>query len=176
MDELIPSVVSLGEVQKVLHNLLMERVSIRNLQVILEVLADYGPRTKDADVLTEYVRHALARQICGDYKDEEGVLRVVTLSPGLEKEISDAVQTTETGQYVPLDPERTEAIAQATAQAVQALVRAGHEAIVLTSAQVRRYYRRMVEASVPKIVVLSYNEIDASVQLSSEGQIDAQGK
>ena len=176
VDELIPNVVSLGEVQKVLHNLLMERVSIRNLQVILEVLADYGPRTKDTDVLTEYVRHAMARQICADYKDEEGVLRVVTLSPALEKEISDAVQTTETGQYVPLEPARTDAIGKATAQAVSSLIRAGHEAVVLTSAQVRRYYRRMVEASVPKIVVLSYDEIDPSVQLSSEGQVDAQGK
>ena len=176
VDELIPNVISLGEVQKVLHNLLMERVSIRNLQVILEVLADYGPRTKDTDVLTEYVRHAMARQICADYKDEEGVLRVVTLSPALEKEISDAVQTTETGQYVPLEPARTDAIGKATAQAVSSLIRAGHEAVVLTSAQVRRYYRRMVEASVPKIVVLSYDEIDPSVQLSSEGQVDAQDK
>ena len=118
----------------------------------------------------------MARQICADYKDEEGVLRVVTLSPALEKEISDAVQTTETGQYVPLEPARTDAIGKATAQAVSSLIRAGHEAVVLTSAQVRRYYRRMVEASVPKIVVLSYDEIDPSVQLSSEGQVDAQGK
>ena len=101
------------------------------------------------------------------------MLRVATLSPALEKEIGDAVQSTETGQYVPLDPERTDAIAQATAKAVQPLVQAGHEAIVLTSAQARRSYRRIVEAAVPKIVVLSYNEIDPSVQLSSEGQVEA---
>ncbi len=173
VDELIPNVISLGEVQKVLHNLLMERVSIRNLQVILEVLANYGPRTKDTDLLTEYVRHAFARQICAEYKDEEGVLRVATLSPALEKEIADAVQSAEAAEYVPLDPARTDAIAQATAKAVQPLVQAGHEAVVLTSAQVRRSYRRMIEATVPKIVVLSYNEIDPSVQLSSEGQVEA---
>lgn len=172
VEELIPGSLSLGEVQKVLHNLLRERVSIRNLQVILEVLADYGPRTKDTELLTEYVRHALARQICAEYKDEEGILRVATLSPALEKEIGDAVDSAETGQYVPLDPARTEAIAQATAEAVKTLVRSGHEAVVITSAQVRRYFRRMVETQVPKVIVLSYHEIDPSVHLASEGQID----
>ncbi len=173
VEELIPGVISLGEVQKVLHNLLRERVSIRNLKVILEVLADFGPRTKDTEILTEYVRHALARQICADYKDEENVLRVVTLSPALEKEINDSIQSGETGDYTPLDPARADAIARASAEAVQALVRSGHEAVVLTSAQVRRTFRRMLESEVPKLVVLSYNEIDASVELSSEGQIEA---
>lgn len=173
VEELIPNVLTLGEVQKVLHSLLRERVSIRNLETILEVLADFGPRTKDADVLTEYARHALARQICSDYKDEEGRLRVVTLAPVVEKEILDAVQQSETGEYVPLDPDRADAIARATVEAVQPLVQAGHDPVVVTSAQVRRYFRRMVERHMPKIVVLSYNEIDPAVKLESEGQIEA---
>lgn len=173
VEELIPNVLTLGEVQKVLHSLLRERVSIRNLETILEVLADYGPRTKDADVLTEYARHALARQICSDYKDEEGRLRVVTLAPVVEKEILDAVQQSETGEYVPLEPDRADAIARATVEAVQPLVQAGHDPVVVTSAQVRRYFRRMVERHMPKIVVLSYNEIDPAVKLESEGQIEA---
>lgn len=173
VEELVPNVLTLGEVQKVLHNLLRERVSIRNLQTILEVLADYGPRTKDPEVLAEYVRHALARQICAEYKDEEGRLRVVTLAPKLEKEILDTAQQAETGAYVPIAPDRADAIARATADAVRPLVEMGHEPVVLTSAQARRYFKRIVERRMTKIVVLSYNEIDPGVKLQSEGQIEA---
>lgn len=173
VEELIPNVLTLGEVQKVLHNLLRERVSIRNLETILEILADYGPRTKDVDILTEYVRHALARQICADYTDEEGYLRVVTLSPKLEKEIVDAVQQVESGEFIPIDPGRADAFAAATVGAVQALVHAGNEPIVLTTSQVRRYFRRLVLRQIQKLVVLSYNEIDPAVHLESVGQIDA---
>ncbi|GMU93458.1 MAG: flagellar biosynthesis protein FlhA [Candidatus Hydrogenedentota bacterium] len=173
VEELIPNLLSLGEVQRVLQALLRERVSIRNLEIILQVLADYAPRTRDTDVLTEYVRHALARQICAEYADEQGVLRVVTLSSELEREMLDAIRGAETGDYVPLDPGRGDQIARATVQAVQTLILAGHEAVVLTSAQVRRYFRRIVERHMPKIVVLSYNEIDPAVKLESEGQVSA---
>jgi flagellar biosynthesis protein FlhA len=169
--ELVPAQLTLGELQKVIHNLLRERVSVRNLQVILETLADYAPRTKDTDILTEYVRHALARQICADYKDEEGTLRVVTLSPALEQELSDAIQKAEPGRFIPVDPTRADAIAQAAARAVQPMVRAGYDGIVLTSAQVRRYFRRIAESRTPKLVVLSYNEIDPAVKLNSEGTV-----
>lgn len=171
VDELIPSIMSLGDVQKVLQRLLRERVSIRNLEVILEVLADFGSRTRDPDLLTEYARQALARQICADYADEDSVLRVVTLAPDLEREILDAVQRAESGEYVPIKPERAERIAQRTVEAVQPLVLGGQEPVVLTSAQVRRYFRRIVERMLPKIVALSYNEIDAGVKLESEGQV-----
>jgi flagellar biosynthesis protein FlhA len=172
VEELVPNILSLGEVQKVLHNLLRERVSIRNLQMILEVLADYGTRTKDADILSEYARHALAREICAEYKDENGVLRVVTLSPALEKELLDALQE-DSATFTPLDPARREAIAQAAVKAVQPLVQAGHDPVVLTSAQVRRFFKRMVEAQMPKLVVLSYNEIDPAVSLESAGTLEA---
>lgn len=173
VDELLPNILTLGEIQKVLQNLLRERVSIRNLEVILEVLADFGPRTKDPEILTEYSRHALARQICAEYTDEEGRLHVVVLAPELEKEILDAVRQAESGEYIPLKPPRAEAIARSTVQAVQPLVLAGQEPIVLTTAQVRRFFRRIVERHLPKIVVLSYNEIDPAVHLESEGQITA---
>ena len=173
VEELIPNNLSLGEVQKVLHNLLRERVSIRNLETILETLADFAPRTKDVDVLTEYVRHALARQVCADYKDEDGRLHVVTLSPKIEKELLDAAQQVESGDYLPIDPARADAIAQATLDGVQSLVMSGHDAIVLTTSQVRRFFRRLVIRQVPKAAVLSYNEIDPSLNLESVGQIDA---
>ena len=173
VEELMPAILSLGEVQKVLHNLLRERVSIRNLESILEVLADFGTRTKDIDVLTEYARQALGRQICADYKDEEGVLRVVTLSPQIEQTITNATQTVEGGSdYAPIDPDVANAIAESTAEAVQALASSGYDPMVLTTAQVRRFFKRMVESQVPKLVVLSYNEMDPSLQLESLGQVE----
>jgi flagellar biosynthesis protein FlhA len=173
VEELIPNVLTLGEVQKVLHGLLRERVSIRNLETILETLADYGSRTKDIEVLTEYVRHALARQICADYKDEKGVLRVVTLSPQIEQDILNATQSVEGGSsYAPMSPEQTATITEATAKAVQTLASSGYDPIVLTTAQIRRFYKQMVEGQVPKLIVLSYNEMDPSVQLESLGQVD----
>jgi flagellar biosynthesis protein FlhA len=173
VEELIPNVLTLGEVQKVLHNLLRERVSVRNLETILEVLADYGPRTKDVEVLAEYVRHALARQICAEHKDEEGRLRVATLSPALEQEILDAIEQSETGEPIPIDPARADAIGQATLEVVQPMLQAGHDPIVLTSAQTRRYAKRIIERHIPKAILLSYNEIDPSVKLETEGQIEA---
>ncbi|MDZ4858246.1 MAG: flagellar biosynthesis protein FlhA [Candidatus Hydrogenedentes bacterium] len=173
VEELIPAALSLGEVQKVLQALLRERVSIRNLEVILQTLADYAPRTRDVEVLTEYARHALARQICATYADEEGQLRVVTLAPEMERELLDAIRQADAGDYVPIDPTRAEAIARATVQAVQPLVLSGQEPVVLTSAQVRRYFRRIVERHMPKLIVLSYNEIDPAVRLESEGQVSA---
>jgi len=171
VEELLPSVLSLGEVQKVLQNLLRERVSIRNLESILEVLADFGPRTRDIEVLTEYARHALARQICAEYTDEDGVLRVVTLSSDIEREIVEAVRKAETGEYIPIEPGRAEDLARKTVQAVQPMVMGGQDPVVLTSAPVRRYFKRVVERQMPKIVVLSYNEIDPAVRLESEGQV-----
>ena len=173
VEELIPHLMSLGDVQKVLHNLLRERVAIRNLEPILETLADYAPRSKDSEILTEYCRHRLSREITASYVDEDQILHVVTLDPALEHEILDAVRQGDASDYVPLDPTRAETIATNTAQAVQPLVLVGHEPIVLTSAPVRRYFRRVAERRMPRIVVLSYNEIDPSVQVQSEGQVKA---
>jgi len=173
VDELIPAVLTIGDVQKVLQHLLRERVSIRNLETVLEVLADFGPRTKDAELLAEYCRHALARQICADYTDEKNQMLVVTLSPELEREILNAVRQAEPGEFVPLPPARADDIARNTADALQALVLGGHDPIVLTSAQIRRHFKRIAERHMPRIVVLSYNEIDPAVCLESEGQVKA---
>ena len=124
-------------------------------------------------MLTESVRHALARQICAAYADEDSQLRVVTLSPELERELLDAIRQADAGEYVPIDPRRAEDVAKATVQAVQPLVLSGQEPVVLTSAQVRRYFRRIVERHMPKLVVLSYNEVDPAIRLESEGQVTA---
>ena len=173
VDELIPNVLTLGEVQKVLQNLLLERVTIRNLELILETMADFGPRTKDPELLTEYCRHALARQISAEYADEENVLRVITLAPALEQEILEAVRQSDTGDWIPLAPARIEEIGQAMTDALQPLVMSGHDPVLITSAQIRRYIRRLIVRVLPKAVVLSFNEIDPSVKLESEGQVSA---
>jgi len=171
VEELLPGVLSYGELQKVLHALLRERVSLRNLEVILETLSDYAPRTKDVEVLTEYVRHSLARQICSAYADEQNTLHVVTLAPELEKEILDAVNRGEAANYVPVPPERAEKISEAAARAVQPLVLSGQEPVILTSAPVRRFFRRIIEHRIPKAVVLSYSEVDPAVRLESSGVV-----
>jgi len=171
VDELTPDILNLGEVQKVLQLLLRERVSIRNLEVIFETLTDYGRRTKDPEVLAEYCRHALARQICAEYIDEDGRLLVVTVAPEIEQEILNAISQSETGEFIPLSPDRADAIAQATVEALQPMVAGGHDPIVLTTAQVRRYVKRIVERLLPRVIVLSYNEIDPGVRLESEGQV-----
>ncbi len=173
VEELIPKLLTAGEAQKVLHNLLRERVSIRNLEVVLETLCDYAPRTKDTEVLTEYARHALAREICGAYADEDNILRVVTLAPELEQEVLNAVNTSQTGDYIPVSPDRADAISERCAAALQPLVVSGQDPVVLTSAPVRRYFRRIVERRIPKVVVLSYNEMDPAVSLESVGQVSA---
>ncbi len=173
VDEVTPAALPLGDLQKVLQNLLRERVSIRNLEIVLETLADFAPRTRDTDILTEYVRHALARQITAEYADEEGVLRVVTLSPELEAEILEASRGAEGGAYLPIEPGRADAIARNAVQAVQPMALAGQEPVVLTSAQVRRFFKRLVDRALPRVVVLSYNEVDPQVRLESEGQVTA---
>jgi flagellar biosynthesis protein FlhA len=173
VEELIPNLLTAGETQKILHNLLRERVSVRNLEVILETMCDYASRTKDTEVLTEYARHALAREICSDYADEDSTLHVVTLAPELEQEVLEAVNTSQTGDYIPVPPERADAVSEACAAALQPLVISGQDPVVLTSAPVRRYFRRIVERRIPKVVVLSYNEIDPAVTLESVGQVGA---
>lgn len=173
VDELLPGTLTLGELQKVLHSLLRERISIRNLEAILETLADYAPRTRDIELLTEYCRHRLAREICANFVDEQGRLHVVTFSPDLEQELLDAVQRATSGDYLPVDPRRADTIAVSVVEAAQPMVLMGHEPVVLTSAVIRRYVKRIVERRQPKIVVLSYNEIDPQIQLESEGQVSA---
>ncbi len=172
VDELIPNILSYGEVQKVLQNLLRERVSIRNLEIICEVLCDYGARTKDTDVLTEYVRHALARTICAPLVDESNTLRIVTLSPALEQEILEAVKRSEGGEYIPVSPQRSQQICENTAKSIQKLVLEGYEPVVVCTANVRRFLHRILERKLPKVRVLSYNEIDSSVKVEIEGQIE----
>ena len=169
VDELVPKVMGIGEIQKVLANLLKEGVSIRDMVTILETLADYAPATHDSDMLTEYVRQALGRSI--SKKFFQGNNNVITIDPKVEQMIIDSVQKTEFGSYLTLDPAISNSIVNNLSKNVQKLIQLGGQPIVLASPVVRLYFKRLTENVVPGLVVLSYNEIDPSVEVQSVGMV-----
>jgi flagellar biosynthesis protein FlhA len=156
----------------VLAKLLKESVSIRNLPIIFEVLADYGKMTSDTDLLTEYVRQGLARQITSQYTVQEGLLRVLTLSGKVEKTMAEAVQQTEHGNYLSLDPNVSQAIVESIAKQTETLSFHEQSPVVLCSPAVRMYVRQITERYFPHMAVLSYNELEASVEVQSVGVVD----
>ena len=170
VDEVIPNLLSVGEVQKVLANLLHERISIRDMSTILEVLADYGAATKDTDILTEYVRHAMARHIT-QQNVQNGVLPCITLDPAIENKIAGGVQRTEHGSYVSLDPDSMQKLLTALQEELKKLTDQGYQPIVLTSPTVRPYFRNLVERSIPGLIVLSHAEIEQNVEIQILGVV-----
>ncbi|MDE1399042.1 FHIPEP family type III secretion protein, partial [Bacillus licheniformis] len=125
VEELIPNIMGVGDVQKVLQKLLKEKISIRNLPTILETLADYGTYTKDTDLLTEYVRQALSRQITLQFANPGEPLQVITAGPSLEKAISDSIQQTEQGNYMAIDPDTSQRIFNALSEQVNRMLQMG---------------------------------------------------
>ena len=171
VEELIPNRLSVGEVQKVLQNLLREGISIRNLEVVLETLSDYAARTKDTEILTEYARNSLARSICANVVDDEGRIHVITLDPTLEDAVNGAIQHTDAGSFLTLEPNRVRRITRAIAKECEKLTGAGHPPTLLVSPQIRMHLKRMTEAELPSLVVLSYNEIVQDVKVESLGMV-----
>ncbi|MGN0939023.1 MAG: flagellar biosynthesis protein FlhA [Selenomonas sp.] len=168
--EVVPDLLTVGEVQKVLQNLLAERISIRDMETIFEVLSDYARATKDTEILTEYVRHAMARQIT-QANVQNGQLPCVTLDPALENRIAGGVQRTDHGSYVSLDPDSMKRLVTSLDTELQKLTNMGYQPIVLTSPAVRLYFRKLVERSVPGIIVLSQAEIEQSVEIQILGVV-----
>ncbi len=173
VEELVPKLLGIGEIQKVLQNLLAEGISIRDLLSIFETLADYGTTSRDTDVLTEYVRQSLKRAISNKYFPANESTSVVTLDPKIEQEIMSAVKQTEQGAYLTLDPERTRAIIEATETEVSKLENLGKSAIIVTSPIVRMYYKKLTEEYLKDLIVVSYNEIESNVELQSVGMVTA---
>ena len=174
VEEVTPTPLSVGEVQKVLAKLLKENVSIRNLPIIFETLADFGKVTSDTDLLTEYVRQALARQITNQYSQSNDSLKVVTLSGQVEKVIADGVQQTEHGNYLAVDPTISQRILESIATQVEQLSLLEQTPIVLCSPAVRMYVRQLTERYFPQIPILSYNELEANVEVQSVGVVNVE--
>lgn len=170
VDEVIPELMNVGEIQKVLSNLLRERISIRDMGTIFEVLADYGRATKDTDILTEYVRHAMARQIT-QQNIQNNVIPCVTLDPAIENRIAGAVQRTDRGSYVSMEPDVMQRLLAALNTELTKLTNMGYQPIVLTSPAVRPYFHNLVERSIQGIIVLSHAEIEQSVELQILGVV-----
>lgn len=171
VDELIPKLLGLGEIQKVLQNLLSEGISIRDLLTIFETLADHAATTRDTDVLTEYVRQSLKRAISNKYFPANETTSVVTLDPRVEQEIMSSVKQTEQGAYLTLDPEKTKAIVASLESEIAKLENMGKSAIVITSPIVRMYFKKLTEDYFKDLIVVSYNEVDSNIELQSVGMV-----
>jgi flagellar biosynthesis protein FlhA len=169
VSELIPSVMTLAEVQSVLHHLLREHVPIRQLSLILETLGDYAPRTKDPILLSEYVRHRLARQICTRYRNAEGKIYVIALDPAMEERIRAGFDHNERGMFIRMAPQAIEATCQSIGAQLQKLTAAGHTPIVLVSPQIRAALKQITENHIPQLVVLSFNEITRDTNVMTLG-------
>ncbi|BCJ95228.1 flagellar biosynthesis protein FlhA [Anaerocolumna cellulosilytica] len=169
--ELVPKLLGVGEIQKVLQNLLKEGISIRDLITIFETLADYASTTRDTDVLTEYVRQSLKRAISNKYFPVSETTSVVTLDPKIEQEIMGSVKQTEQGAYLALDPEKTKGIMQSVEEEVQKLENIGKSPIVITSPIVRMYFKKLTQDYFKDLIVISYNEIESNVELQSVGMV-----
>ena len=170
VDEVIPSLLSIGDIQKVLSNLLREGVSIRNFSNIMEALADYGQVTKDTDMLTEYSRQTMFRSITKQFISRDDA-KVITLDPDLERIIMESLQTTETGTYMALDPSISQKLVSSLGKEVEKVLSIGEQPVIVTAPVVRFYFKKFVEQISDDIIVLSYNEIDPKTKIQSIGTV-----
>ncbi|MBN1764423.1 MAG: flagellar biosynthesis protein FlhA [Sedimentisphaerales bacterium] len=171
VDEVVGGTLKAGDIQKILQALLEENVPIRDMETILETLGDWGSRTKDLEVLAEYVRNALARNICAQYRDDDGKIHCVTLDPGLEDTINRHIERSERGSFMTLPPAMASQIIQAFSQYLKRLIQVGSSPVVLCSPQIRMQLRRLLATSISKVVVLAYNEIVQDIQIESVGMV-----
>lgn len=174
VDDIIPSIISIGDLQKILCNLLAEQVPIRDLTTILETVGDYGVTVKDTEMLTEYVRQSLRRTITRKFADD-GKLKVITLNPDLENIIMNNVKKTEQGSYITMDPEVMQKIVSVHLKEVKKINEVMANSIILASPVVRIYYKKIIEQFAPETIVLSFNEIEPYIQIQSVGTINLNG-
>ncbi|MDD6327094.1 MAG: flagellar biosynthesis protein FlhA [Lachnospiraceae bacterium] len=171
VDELVPKLLGVGDIQKVLQNLLREGISIRDLITIFETLADYAATSRDTDILTEYVRQSLRRAISSKYFGDQDMTTVITLDPKVEQMIMGSVKQTEQGAYISLDPAITKQILQNTETELKKLEDKGQAPIIITSPIVRMYFKKLTNDYIKDLIVVSYNEIDSNIELKSVGVV-----
>ena len=167
VEELVPGLMSLGAVQKVLQNLLKERVSIRDLQTVLETLADYAAMTKDTDLLTEYVRMNLARQISKSHAGADSSIQALALSQEIEEAITKSIHETPQGSFMTIEPGMAQKILGKLKDALEETMSKGYQPVLLVSHQTRRFVRRLTERSFPAIPVLSHSEISSNARVQT---------
>lgn len=172
VDEVVPALLPLGTVHRVLQNLLAERVSIRNLAVILESLAEAATLSKDPDLLTEYARAALARQISQQYRDADGTLWCATLSPTVERRLQECLSRSERGARLILDPPFSDDLVRVISQRLAAAGSGAEKPVLLCAAGLRPYVKRHFERFLPKLAVLSTNEVTADTRVKTLGVVD----
>lgn len=171
-DEVTPDPLSVGDIQKVLAKLLKEKISIRNLPVIFETLADFSKMTSDTDLLSEYVRQSLSTQITRQYADDNDLIKVITTSPEMENVITTNIQQTEHGNYLALDPQVQEKIIKNIYKEVEKASLQNEQLVVLCSPTIRMYVKQLLERNLPQVAVLSYNELEPDVQVQSVGVVN----
>lgn len=172
--ELVPKSLNVGEIQKILQNLLNEGISIRDLVTIFETIADFASTTRDTDVLTEYARQSLKRAISNKFFPKNEMTSIITLDPAVEQKIMDSVKQTEQGSYLALDPDLTREIFDSLRVESGKLEDLGKNPIIITSPIVRMYFKKLTEEQFRDLIVISYNEIEADVELQSVGMVTAQ--
>jgi flagellar biosynthesis protein FlhA len=175
VEEVVPAQVKPGELQKVMQNLLRERVPVRDLETILETLGDYAGRTKDLDVLTEYVRNALGRAICKQYVDDRDRLWCLTLDPALEELINGHLDRGERGTTNTMPPQTAQQVVNQIAAKAAELTQTGRSAVILCGPQVRMALRRMVESSLPHVAVLAFNEVAPEITVEAVALVGLNG-
>jgi flagellar biosynthesis protein FlhA len=171
VEELVPNLLSLGAVQKVLQNLLEERISIRDLLTIVETLADYAPLTKDPDVLTEYVRNKMSRSIISPHIGEDGYLKLITMSQNVEDLLLKGIQKTEHGSYLSVDPNIADSIISSIKKEAEKAMSKNIQPILLTTPLIRRHLRKMIEYFVPSLMVLSQSELLSDIGFKAIGKV-----
>ncbi len=171
VNELLPDLLSLGEIQKVLQNLLWEDIPVNNLVTILETLADYAKTTQNIDLLTEYVRQGLSRQITNQYVDEQNELSVITLDPQLEENLSETVEQSDQGNYLAVDPQDAQELIELISSEAQKLLQQGKEPILVTSPMIRRPLKELTSRSFPQLTILSFSELIPDVDLQVLGTV-----
>jgi flagellar biosynthesis protein FlhA len=172
VEELIPNLMTLGMLQKVLQNLLKERISIRDLLTIVETLADYAPSSKDTDLLTEYVRQKISRSFITPFLQPDGTLPVITIDHELENLIGSGLQQSEQGAYLSLDPRIAELIINAISREVEKVMGLNLQPIILCSPAIRRHLRRMVEQYLPSLMIISHAEIAQNISVKATGKVE----
>jgi len=171
VDELIPDLMNLGDIQKILQNLLWENIPIKNLVLILETLADHAARTKDQTILTEYVRQGLSRQISNQFTDQENNLNVFTIDPQKEEKLANSLEQSDQGNYLSLQPAEAQNLINNIVQQAKQLLEKGNEPILLTSPMIRRPIKEMVHRTFSDLTVLSFNELESDVDLQVQGVV-----